>query len=558
MSKLITVNRLKYSDIVPTLFLKPVRRFSKYVSQWGTVLTATLAVFVAVSIAHTSAASDGELFDIYEIDTGSAQHQTVLTGSFTEPDSVELAVFSIDDDDTRSVKVFRLNEGNWQSIREWPVSRDILFVDRLTRTGRNHVLTYRIGGFGRFDLESGFEEVLVDVLADFQRDPGSGLPRLHVARDLNGDGLDDIVMPSKEGFWISTQLGDGTYSEAVRIGSKEPHLNANAYGDERTYGEVGINAQTLPWYLSRVHQLDYDRDGRRDLVFWNDPSFEVYRQDASGQFVDDPESFTVDVPFDFDGAYALAFQFSDRGVASLLLGLGGRFEYTIFQGFPDLNQDGIGDLVTLTFSGRRIFSLRGRYDVHFGKETPQGIGFSKSPDTSAWTPGPAGGEAFGYASQRYVDIDADGMNDLTMASVNTGLGGMTRAMVGNSISMDVAVYRLEDGAYPEQPDIRRKIRTPFAPFDKRGVLFPTILSGDVNGDGRMDLLAVERWDELSVYLGINSPQLLSKKSYDVAVEVPVDERFVKVGDLNHDGHDDLVIQYPSESETNRVAVLLAR
>ena len=153
---------------------------------------------------------------------------------------------------------------------------------------------------------------------------------------------------------------------------------------------------------------------------------------------------------------------------------------------------------------------------------------------------------------------ADGKNDLTMASVNTGLGGMTRAMVGNSISMDVAVYRLENDAYPKKPDIRRKIRTPFAPFDKRGVLFPTILSGDVNGDGRMDLLAVERWDELSVYLGMNSPQLLSKESLDVAVEVPVDERFVRVSDLNNDGHDDLVIQYPSDSETNRVAVLLAR
>ena len=535
-----------------------LRRFYGDAMIQKTVTTVALTGFLVFGIAGTGAASESELFDIYEIDTGNADHQTVLTGSFTGSENVELAVISTDDGGTRRVTVFRLDEDQWHASRELPIDQEILFVDRLSVAGRNQILTYRVGVFSRLDLESGIEEKLVDVPADFQMEAGSGLPRLEVARDLNGDGLEDLVMPSVEGFWISTQLLDGSFSKAVKIGPQEPHLNANAYGDERTYGEVGINAQTLPWYLSRVHQLDYDHDGRVDLVFWNDPSFEVYRQDASGRFVDDPETFTIDVPFDFDGAYALAFQFSDRGVASLLLGLGGRFEYTIFQGFPDLNRDGIGDLVTLTFSGRRIFSLRGRYDVHFGRETPQGIGFSKSADTSAWTPGPAGGEAFGYASQRYVDIDADGMNDLTMASVNTGFGGMTRAMVGNSISMDVAVYRLANGTYPERPDIRRKIRTPFAPFDKRGVLFPTILSGDVNGDGRMDLLAVERWDELSVYLGMNSPQLLSKQSLDVAVEVPVDERFVKVSDLNDDGHDDLVIQYPSDSESNRVAVLLAR
>ena len=534
------------------------RHFKNDEMRLKTVITVPLAVLVMIGIVGTSVATESELFDIYEIDTGDADHQTVLTGSFTDSEGVELAVISADENRTRSVSVFGLDDDQWRPSRELPIDPEILFVDRLDVADRNQILTYRVGVFSRLDLRNGIEEKLVEVPADFQRDAGSGLPHLEVARDLNGDGLDDLVMPSIDGFWISTQLSDGSFSDAVKLGPQEPHLNANAYGDERTYGQVGINAQTLPWYLSRVHQLDYDHDGRIDLVFWNDPFFEVYRQDATGQFVDDPKTFTVDVPFDLDGAYALAFQFSDRGVASLLLGLGGRFEYTVFQGFPDLNRDGIGDLVTLTFSGRRIFSLRGRYDVRFGKETPGGVSFSSSPDTSAWTPGPAGGEAFGYASQRYVDIDADGMNDLTMASVNTGLGGMTRAMVGNSISMDVAVYRLDNGAYPERPDIRRKIRTPFAPFDKRGVLFPTILSGDVNGDGRMDLLAVERWDELSVYLGINNPQLLSKESLDVAVEVPVDERFVKVSDLNDDGHDDLVIQYPSDSETNRVAVLMAR
>ena len=523
-----------------------------------TVAMTVLIGFLAVPIAGVVVDSERELFDIYDIDLGRAEHQTVLTGSFTNPVQVELAVVSADNNGKPRAEVFQLNGGEWISVQAWPLEQDVLFIDRIHLAGRDQLLISRLDRISRFDLATGHEETLIELNVNFRKSQDGRIPRLNVIRDLNGDGRDDVVMPNTEGFWIAMQRADGTYSGPVRVGPREPHFDEKAYGDDRSYGEVGIDAQTLPWYLSRIHQLDYDLDGRTDLAFWNDTHFEVYRQNGSGYFAQAPESFTVDVPFDFDGSYALVFQFSDRSVASLLTGWGGRFEYTILQGFPDLNRDGIADLVTLTFSGRRVFSLRGRYDVHFGRKTPQGIHFSNVPDTSAWTPGPAGGSAWGYASQRYMDVDGDGMKDLTMASVNTGLGGMARAMVGNSISMNLAVYRLENGAYPERPDVRRKIRPPFAPFDKRGVLFPTVLSGDVNGDGRMDLLAVERWDELSVFLGVDSPQLLSSQPINVAVEAPVDERFAKVGDLDKDGTDDLVIHYPSKTESNRVVVLMAR
>ena len=515
-------------------------------------------MFAAASVTNSAIAEESDLFDFYEIDTGKAEHQTVLTGSFVASGNVELAVISSGEHIAPNVTIFRLEGDQWVADRNWSLDDDILFVDRLNLAGRDHLLTYRLGRFSRIDLATNVEEELVEIATDFSGTADEGIPRLKVIRDLNGDGLDDIVMPEREGFWVSVQRPDGAFSASRKIGPPEPQLDAKAYGDEKSYREVGINAQTLPWYLSRVHQLDYDLDGRTDLAFWNESHFEIYRQDPAGYFVEEAITFAIDVPFDFDGSYALAFQFSERSVASLLLGLGGRFEYTILQGFPDLNRDGIADLVTLTFSGRRIFSLRGRYDVHFGRATPHGIGFSQSPDTSARTPGPAGGEAWGYASQRYVDFDGDGMTDLTMGSVNTGLGGMARAMIGNSISMNLAVYRLEDGTFRSRPDITKKIRTPFAPFTKRGVLFPTVLSGDVNGDGRMDLLAVERWDELSVYLGENSPQLLTDEPVRLAVEVPTDERFAKVGDLDGDGRDDVYIQYPSKSEANRLVVLMAR
>ncbi len=499
-----------------------------------------------------------DLFDIHEIDTGSAEHQTLLVGSFTTPGSVELAVIDILDGGERRLTLHRLDGDDWNAVRQWPLDRHVLFVDRVNVDGRDHVLTFRRGSLGRFDVDSGSEERLVAVTITYDPGEEGGLPRLDVARDLNGDGRDDLVVPDTDGFWVSTQSEDGSFVAPLKLGPAEPLLDERAYGDTKTYGEVGITPMTLPWYLGRVHRMDYDRDGRTDLVFWNQDHFEVHRQDSAGRFHAESETFTTEVPFGFDGAYTLAFQFEGMSVPTVILGVGGRIEHTLLHGFRDLNADGVADLVTLTFSGRRVFSLRGRYDVHFGRPSPGGTVFPATADTSATTPGPAVGQAWGYASQSFVDFDGDGTTDVAMVSVNTGFGGMARAMVAKSIMVDVAFFRLSDGEYPRRPDARRKVRTPLAPFDKRGVLFPTVVVGDVNGDGRSDVLAVERWDEWSVYLGTSGPNPLSTRPVKVAAAVPMDDRFATVRDLNGDGSEDVVIHHRSKAGVNGVVVLMAR
>jgi len=49
------------------------------------------------------------------------------------------------------------------------------------------------------------------------------------------------------------------------------------------------------WAQSRIHQLDYDRDGRGDLVYWNADHFAVHRQDERGLFAAAAETFATEV-----------------------------------------------------------------------------------------------------------------------------------------------------------------------------------------------------------------------------------------------------------------------
>ena len=64
-------------------------------------------------------------------------------------------------------------------------------------------------------------------------------------------------------------------------------------------------------------------------------------------------------------------------------------------------------------------------------------------------------------------------------------------MVGKSIAIDLECYRMADGTYPSEPTARRKIRPDLDIFEKHRVFFPVVLFGDVNGDGRSDLLVVK-------------------------------------------------------------------
>lgn len=498
-------------------------------------------------------------FDIFEVETPPARHQIVLPGWPDDSASSRFAVLGVAPDGAGRARLLILAGPDWRTTAEATLEPGVLFVDVARIHGQNRLLTYRRDGFHWFDADMGTEHPLIALTTSYRRGEDAGIPHLEVARDLNDDGRDDLLLPDLDGFWVAIQSQDGTFGEPVKVGGEEPFLDAKAYGDKRTYREVGIDAQNASWYLARAHRLDFDRDGRRDLAFWNGDHFLLYRQDAAGAFAATPSTFDTDVAFHFDGAYGLAFQFGDAGVAALLLGLRRRDEHTILHGFRDLDADGIADLITLTVSGRSPLRLRGRYDVHLGRPAPDGTAFPASPDTSVEAPGKSsGGQPWGYAAQRFLDYDGDGLIDTAMSAVNTSLGGMVRAMVANSISMELSLYGFRDGGYPAKPDWQGRVRTRFAPLDKRGPQFPTVLVGDVNGDGRSDLLTGERWDELRVYLGTAGPEPLATRPIKLRVAIPGNERNAQLIDLDRDGRDEVVIQHPSGDGRGRLLILDAR
>ena len=516
---------------------------------------------VLAACGATSGLNPGDantLFEIREVAIPAAEHQTVLAGSFDGTDRAQLAIVSAGATGKRHVRLIALEDREWRTSLDAVLEPAVLFVDVARVGGRDRLLIYRHGSVDWFDPYAAEQRPLINLKTSYRSSADDGIPHLDITHDVNGDGRDDLLIPDIDGFWLALQSRDGEFGQAVKLGPADPFADRNAYGDKRTYRQVGITAENTPWYLSRVHRLDYDRDGRQDLMFWNRYHFLLYRQNARGDFADPPRTLEAGIEFDFDGSYGLAFQFGDASVPSMLLGMGPRTHYTVLQGFRDLNGDGVADAVTLSLTGRSPFRLRGRYDVRFGRPAPDATFFPEAADTSFKAPGRSGGlQAWGYAAQKFLDLNGDGAADAAVGAVNIGLSGMFGALAGNSIAIDLALYQLRDGEYPAEPDWERRVSSPFSPLNRRGPLFPTILTGEINGDGRSDLLVGERWDELSVFLGVPGKEPLASQAITLNVAIPRDERHARIADLDNDGTDDVFIQHSSATEPGRLVILMA-
>ena len=497
-------------------------------------------------------------FKQHEINTGTAKRQTVLTGFLLGNAIAEIVVVTVDENEKRHLHIYAFSNNTWGLRLDTTLRPEVLFVDIANIGGRDRLLTYAHGHLNWFDLDAAMEKSLVEITTNYNATEKGSIPYVDITRDVNNDGFDDLVVPDIDGFWIATQLDNGSFADPIKLGPPDPFLDETTLDDSRSYREIGINPLTVRWYLSRLHQMDYDQDGRSDLVFWNADHFEVYRQDAHGMFSSVAGTFTVDIPFDTDGAYSIAFGFSGENMFSLIFGFREKTKRRVLHTFRDLNDDGVSDLVIHALEGRSLGNQRSLYEVHFGTPTPDGTLFTRDVSTTIRPRGTAGGlQPWGYSSQWLQDFDGDGEIDILFMDVQTGLVGMSRAMFGKSIAINLEFYRMENGTYPDKPTTTHKIRPALDPFEAHRVFFPAVLLGDVNGDGRSELLVGKNWEELHVFLGVPGPELLAQTPQKVAVAMPNDERNIRLVYLNTDNNQDILIHYPS-TESNRVTLLIAQ
>ena len=537
---------------------------------FGVFLSGCSGLF-GEEVEQMTPAAEEFTFDQYEVITGSAKRQTVLTGFLLGGTIAELAVVHIDENDNRHLRIYAFSDGTWAPKLDATLRPEVLFVDVANIGGRDRLITYERGNLNWFDPESATERPLVSVTSNFKPPRSGEIPHVDITRDVNADDRDDLIVPDSDGFWVFIQINDGTFAEKVKIGpSTEMEMIRGADG-----------YRYAPWSQSRVHEIDYDRDGRTDLVFWNEDHFEVHLQDEHGLFASVATTFKTDVAFDSD---------------QLSLLTTGDMTGKVLHSLTDLNGDGVADMVVFKLSGKDISSKHSSYEVHFGAPTPDGgIVFSRDIDIAFQSD-----KKIQLGLDRH-DFNSDGQVELMITTIDIEfLKGSPwksiKGFMGDDIWLDIEFYQMEEGRYSSTPNTTRRIALDGVPSHREPGWVPleivlqgatherrntqksyprafntTLRIGDVTGDGRSDLLLGDHPRIIGIFVGVPRAEMFARRHQEVAVAIPNDEEYTWLVDLNKDGVQDILMHHPFTlrdahgapklppgTEPHRLTILIAR
>jgi hypothetical protein len=322
--------------------------------------------------------------------------------------------------------------------------------------------------------------------------------------DFNGDGKVDVVTGNYDEDTESIFLGNG----------------------DGTFQSQGVfPSGSCPLWMTVV---DINKDGIQDLVVTDHDSntVSVIFGNGDGSFqppVQYPTGVTplavVISDFNGDGALDMAVANATDMTVSVLLGNGdGTFQphkdyaagATILAlDLGDVNGDGKADLITANYSTNSIGVFVGNGDGTFLPHVDYPTGTRPNAVT-------------------VVDINKDGKLDLVTSNYDNTTSSIS-ILMGNGT-----------GSFPTHVELAVG-PTPKGPY--------SAIPGDVNGDGKLDLVTANgQGDSVSVLLGNGDGTFQAHVEYPV----PGEAKAVSVADLNADGAPDLAVP----NSHNTLSILL--
>lgn len=290
-------------------------------------------------------------------------------------------------------------------------------------------------------------------------------------RDVDGDGLDDLVCPEPGGYAVALQrrTAEGASFERRRLDVPREVEEGFGPGGEGTrtidvgLGDDEAGGEALVGSLLRVSDalpapqwVDWDADGRLDLVAQGERALHLWPGAAGGA---PAASFALPVVADrerrLDASYRAFTEDLDRD---------GRADVAIFAG-DTRSSDVRTQVLIFTSAGAKGAGAR---DPFGEKGVPRDLivlaGF--------------------VASAEFVDVDGDGYPELVAHTVRPDLIDAMRSAASETFESELFVYRNERGRFARKPALSWSYTVPIKKFVPR-----IEFVADASGDGVAELFA---------------------------------------------------------------------
>ncbi|MCA8923600.1 MAG: VCBS repeat-containing protein [Planctomycetes bacterium] len=353
--------------------------------------------------------------------------------------------------------------------------------------------------------------------------------RKEILRDLDQDGLPDLLVPRRDGFHVLRNLGAEGFAAPETLAAPPKAILHP--------GRPQLSSQLFAQYwFANPNLLQFDGEGSLELVLAREGQLSVFGAPTPGA-----------LPLSAQGTYTVPdqkrFSFNVENPFEL--------DFTMPLRLLDVNGDGRLDVAS-THVGQ------GTTRLFLNQGDPQ-----QAFSTPALTLRAKGVTLIAF----FRDLDGDGRPDLILPRLDKiGMWSIVKAFLSRSVPIEVLFFyqRAEGDPFPAEPDLVRELEIPISiNSQSEGMrLGSTVIAslGDFDGDGQQDVLIRTESDALEILRGHD--RTFSESADHVQPIPDVDAyRFCvsEVLDLDGDGRDDVLLRYLSwDREQDRITLLMAR